>query len=120
MDKTRKSTSSKIWPYSTCAISVWGTVQILLVVDFLVLSTTPGSVCSDFRAFKVAYVQNIVRSKLPTSRLSCVQRYLCPEYRAFIRVSRPCNFERTTPPCAFISVWTYQLSVWDLSLVYHI
>ena len=40
MDKTRKSTSSKNWPYSTCAISVWRTGQILLVVDFLVLSTT--------------------------------------------------------------------------------
>ena len=31
-----------------------------------------------------AYVQTIVRS--------------CPDHRAFIRVSRPCNFERTTPP----------------------
>ena len=40
MDKTRKSTSKKLWPYSTCAISVWRTGKILLVVDFLVLSTT--------------------------------------------------------------------------------
>ena len=44
MDKTRKSTSSKIWPYSTCAISVWKTGQILLVVDFLVLSTTSEAI----------------------------------------------------------------------------
>ena len=38
------------------------------------------------------------------SRLSCVHFF-----------SRPCNFERTTPPCAFISVWTYRLSVWHLN-----
>ena len=67
-------------------------------------------------AFKIAYVQTIVRSKLHMSRLSCVQICMCPDYRAFIFFSRPFNFERTTPPCAFISVWTYRLSVWDLNL----
>ena len=40
MDKTRKSLFRKFCPYSTYAISVWRTGQILLVVDFLVLSTT--------------------------------------------------------------------------------
>ena len=44
------------------------------------------SCLSDFRAFKVAYVHT-----------TCVQSYLCPDYRAYIRVFRPCNFERTTP-----------------------
>ena len=88
-------------------------------------------------AFKIAYVQTIVRSKLHMSRLSCVQNCICPDYRAFkiayvqtiVRsklhmsrlscvhfFSRPFNFERTTPPCAFISVWTYRLSVWHLNL----
>ena len=38
-----------------------------------------------------------MHSNLPMSRLSCVQRYLCPEFRGFIGVSRPCNFESTTP-----------------------
>ena len=40
MDKTRKTTSSKIWPNLTCAISVVRKGQILLVVGFLVVSTT--------------------------------------------------------------------------------
>ena len=40
MDKTRDSTNSKIWPDSTCAISVRRKGQILLVVESLVLSTT--------------------------------------------------------------------------------
>ena len=40
MDKTRDSTTSKIWPDSTCAISVRRKGQILLVVESLVLSTT--------------------------------------------------------------------------------
>ena len=86
------------------------------------------SQCPDFRAFKIAYVQTIVRSKLHLSRLSCIQNCICPDYRAFkiayvqtivrsfIFFFRPCNFGRTTPPCAFISVWTYRLSVWDLNL----
>ena len=39
MDKTRDSTNSKIWPDSTCAISVRRKRQILLVVEALVLST---------------------------------------------------------------------------------
>ena len=41
------------------------------------------SQCPDFRAFKMAYVQTIVRSKLHMSRLSCVQNCICPDYRAF-------------------------------------
>ena len=87
------------------------------------------SQCPDFRAFKIAYVQTIVRSKLHMSRLPCVQNCICPDYRAFkiayvqtiVRsfFSRPCNFECTTPHCAFISVWTYRLSVWDLNLGTH-
>ena len=40
MDKTRDSTNSKIWPDSTCAITVRRKGQILLVVESLVLSTT--------------------------------------------------------------------------------
>ena len=40
VDKTRDSTNSKIWPNSTCAISVRRKGQILLVVESLVLSTT--------------------------------------------------------------------------------
>ena len=46
MDKTRKSTSSKICPDSTCAISVRRKGQILLVVDFLVLSTAIAALIS--------------------------------------------------------------------------
>ena len=101
------------------------------------LSCVQNCLCPDYRAFKIAYVQTIVRSKLHMSRLSCVQNCICPDYRAFKIAyvqtimrsklhmsrlscvhffSRPCNFERTTPPCAFISVWTYRLSVWDLNL----
>ena len=79
------------------------------------LSCVQNCICPDYRAFKIAYVQTIVRSKLHMSRLSCVQNCICPDYRAFIFFSRPCNFERTTPPCAFISVWTYRLSVWHLN-----
>ena len=80
------------------------------------LSCVQNCLCPDYRAFKIAYVQTIVRSKLHMSRLSCVQNCICPDYRAFIFFSRPCNFERTTPPCAFILVWAYRLSVWDLNL----
>ena len=90
------------------------------------LSCVQNCICLDYRAFKIAYVQTIVRSKLHMSRLSCVQNCICPDYRAFkiayvqtiVRsfFSRPCNFERMTPPCAFISVWTYRLSVWHLNL----
>ena len=101
------------------------------------LSCVQSYLWSDYRAFQVAYVQTIVRSKLHMSRLSCVQNCICPDYRAFkiayvqtivrsklhmsrlscVRFfSRPCNFERTTPPSAFISVWTYRLSVWHLNL----
>ena len=109
-------------------------VQKRLCPDFFVFQSY---ICPDYRAFKIAYVQTIVRSKLHMSRLSCVQNCLCPDYRAFkiayvqtiVRsklhmsrlscvhlFSRPCNFERTTPPFAFILVWTYRLSVWDLNL----
>ena len=61
------------------------------------LSCVQSCLCLDYRAFKVAYVKTIVRSKLPMSRLSCV--HWC-----------------SPPPCAFISVLTYRLLVWDLSL----
>ena len=84
------------------------------------------SQCPDFCAFKIAYVQTIMRSKLHMSRLSCVQNCICPDYRAFkiayiqtiVRsfFSRSCNFERTTPPCAFILVWTYRFLVCNLNL----
>ena len=78
------------------------------------------------RAFKIFRGVLIVRSKIPMSRLSCVQNCRCPDYRAFkiahiqniVRsfFPKPCNFERTTPPGAFILVWTYRLSVWHLNL----
>ena len=42
-----------------------------------------NGLCPDYRAFKVAYNQTIVRSKLHKSRLSCVQNCVCPDYRAF-------------------------------------
>ena len=79
------------------------------------LSYVQTCLCPDYRAFKIAHVQTIVRSKLHMSRLSCVQNCICPDYRAFI-FSRPCNFDRTTPSCAFISVWAYRPSVWNLNL----
>ena len=50
-------------------------------------------------------MSRLVRSKLPMSRLSCVQSSPCPVYRAFIRVSRPCNFELTTPPPPFVRLF---------------
>ena len=70
------------------------------------LSRVQICLCLDYRAFKVAM-----------SRLSCVQRYLCPDFCAFICVFRPYNFEGTAPLCAVISVWTYRLSAWDLNPV---
>ena len=74
-----------------------------------------------FPISRLSCVQNCV---FPISRLSCGQSWLCPDYRAFndtyvltfIGVSRPCNFEHTTPPFAFISVWTCRLSVSHLNL----
>ena len=36
------------------------------------LSCVQNCICPDYRAFKIAYVQTIVRSKLHMSRLSCV------------------------------------------------
>ena len=48
------------------------------------LSCVQNCLCPDYRAFKIAYVQTIVRSKLHMSRLSCVQNCICPDYRAFI------------------------------------
>ena len=47
------------------------------------LSCVQSCLCPDYCAFKVAYVQTIVRSNLLMSRLSCVQSCLCPDYRAF-------------------------------------
>ena len=47
------------------------------------LSCVQNCICPDYRAFKIAYVQTIVRSKLHMSRLSCVQNCICPDYRAF-------------------------------------
>ena len=43
-----------------------------------------------------AYVQTFVRSKFFV-RSTCVQKSPCPDSRAFIGVSRSCNFDRTTP-----------------------
>ena len=48
------------------------------------LSRVQNFLCPDYRAFKMAHVQTIVRSKLHMSRLSCVQNCICPDYRAFI------------------------------------
>ena len=47
------------------------------------LSCVQNGLWPDYRAFKVTYVQTIVRSKLHMSRLSCVQNFICPDYRAF-------------------------------------
>ena len=38
---------------------------------------------SDYRLFKTAYVQIVVRSRLPMIRLSCVQSCICTDYCAF-------------------------------------
>ena len=45
------------------------------------------------------------------SRLSGVKSCLLPDYRAFIRVSRPFNFEPTTP-----LPFGLDISVWDLRM----
>ena len=59
-------------------------VQTFVRSKFFVRSScVQKSSCPDFRAFKIAYVQTIVRSKLHMSRLSCVQNCICPDYRAF-------------------------------------
>ena len=81
-------------------------VQTFVRSKFFVRSScVQKSSCPDFRAFKIAYVQTFVRSKLPMSRLSCVpkenscapkliicafmsrlscvQKALCPDFRAF-------------------------------------
>ena len=47
------------------------------------LSCFQNCICPDYRAFKIAYVQTIVRSKLHMSRLLCVQNCICPDCRAF-------------------------------------
>ena len=75
------------------------------------LSCAQSCIWPDYRAFKVFYDHTIVRSNLHTSRLSCVQNCICPDYIVRSFFSRPCNFKRKTPPGAFISVWTYRLSV---------
>ena len=61
--------------------------------------------CPDFRAFMFRHLCVHQTFRAFMSRLSCV--------------SRPCKFERTTPHRAFIWVWTYRLSVWDLNLGCH-
>ena len=65
----------------------------------------------DFGAFKTVRVQTLACSKLPIFSLTCVQKLLSPDVGAFIFLSRLFNYERTTPPGAFISVWTYRLLV---------
>ena len=62
--------------------------------------------CPDFRAFMSRFScvrQTFVRSPdfRAFTRLSCVyvQTFVrSPDFRAFFLVSRPCKFERTTPP----------------------
>ena len=72
-----------------------------ILVSIQKISWAPGSLCPDFRAFKVSCVQTIVRSKLPMIRQSYLQSYLCPYHCACIRISRPCNFER----CRIRKIW---------------
>ena len=82
--------------------------------------------CPDFRAFmsRLSCVrQTFVRScpdfRAFMSRLSCVRQtfvHSCSDFRAFFDVSRLCNFERTTPPRAFIFGLDILASVWDLNL----
>ena len=109
------------------------------------LQTVPDSkcLCPDRPRLKVpmprpsqtesGYVQTIVRSILFV-RSSCVRRQICPDHpRPKRYMSRPsCVHVQTIvrssvfpdrvtlnarhPLRAFISVWTYLVSVWDLSL----
>ena len=71
---------------------------------------------------EVAYVQTFVRSpdfRAFMFRLSCVRQTFvrsCSDFRAFFDVSRLCNFERTTPPRAFIFGLDILASVRDLNL----
>ena len=51
MEKTREPVSSKIWPDSTCAISVRRKGQILLVAGSLVFSTTQEGSWKTFQKF---------------------------------------------------------------------
>ena len=67
--------------------SVWVLVpRLRCQTESRYVQTVPDGkcLCPDYRAFKIAYVQTIVRSKLHMSRLSCVQNCICPDYRAFI------------------------------------
>ena len=91
------------------------------------LSCVQSCLRSVYHAFKVAFVQIIVRSKLPMARLSRVQSCLCLDYLA-LKDTYVQTFVRSLvfpdrvilnarhPACAFISVWTYRLSVWHLNL----
>ena len=67
------------------------------------------------------------RRKVPMSRLSCVQDqtfvrspdYSCVHVQTFVRFSLfpdHANLNARHPRRAFIWVWTYRLSVWDLNL----
>ena len=47
-------------------------VGLLLLRSPLFLLALRSPLFSDFRSFKISYVQTFVRSKLPVSRLSCV------------------------------------------------
>ena len=75
MDKTRDSTNSKIWPDSTCAISVRRNGQILLVVESLVLSTTDSFIRLSFLSAIFAWT---CMTRLAAARLwiCCFQKTL--------------------------------------------
>ena len=63
MDKTGITTSSKIWPDLTCAISVRRKGQILLVVGIPVLSTT----------LNIQFQRNYVKNQIPSDKTSSEQ-----------------------------------------------
>ena len=80
------------------------------------LSCVQSNLWSDYRAFKVAYVPTIVRSKLHKSRLSCVQNCICPDYRAFIFFPDRVTLDARRHLVRSFRSGHITLSVWHLNL----
>ena len=51
--------------------------------DQTLVPSQPKFLCSNFEQF-CAHVQTIVRSETPMFRLSCVQKCVCPQFRAYM------------------------------------
>ena len=81
---TSTKVSFSVWTYATLNARKSG-YRPFWTHDSLIMNARKFFVrsWSDYRAFKTAYVQTVVRSKLPMIRLSCVQSNICPDYRAF-------------------------------------